>query len=162
MKLRWFLFFALIISSCHNSTSNDAVAQQRPFEATIKLEATADKYYKDDEYNQATAEYDTLISINPNMDLYYFRRGYSKSMTGDYIGAKDDYLKAINIKGMNEKKAFLNMGTLYRLFGMYDSALYFYDQSIKLDSNYIKAKRERDELDSFLRNSRAAKQDLRQ
>ena len=116
-----------------------------------------DKYYNDKQYLDAKKLYDTLIVIDSNKDKYYFRRGVCKTHIQDYIGAKNDYLKTINMKSENEKRAYLNMGTLYRFFGMYDSAMYYYNQSIKLDSNYAKAKEERDELNNLLKELKTAK-----
>ena len=121
------------------------------------LEDSADKYYTDKQYIGAIKLYDTLIIIDPNKDIYYFRRGVCKTHTEDYIGAKNDYLKTISLKSENEKRAYLNMGTLYRFFGIYDSAMYFYDQSLKLDSNYLKGKLERDELKSLLKKLKTQK-----
>ena len=60
-----------------------------------------------------------------------------------------------NTFSIKKKAAFLNIGTLYRGRGQYDSAIHFYDKAIETDSTYQKAKEEKEEvLKLMIRNKK--------
>ena len=103
-------------------------------------------FYKNDDYEKSLKCFDSLIFVNPVNGEYYFKRGYSKSMLLDDKGAINDYWLAIKYNYNKKSSAFLNIGTLYRASGLYDSALYFYDKSIEIDSTYKKAIEEKEEV----------------
>ena len=67
-------------------------------------------------------------------------------MISDSKDAINDYWLAIKYNYKNKSWAFLNIGTLYRGYGQYDSAIYFYDKAIEIDSTYKKAKEEKEEV----------------
>lgn len=115
------------------------------------MKQEADSLYKEKKYEEAETLYDTLILKDSLDGYYYFKRGFCKSMNLKITEAKEDYLKAIALNYIDKKKAFLNLGTLYRFQGNYDSAIYFYDESLKVDSNFTKAITEKNEVIKILK-----------
>ena len=117
------------------------------------IDIRANQYYWQNEYLLAKEAYDTLIFINSTKADYYFRRAYCKTMLlNDDKSAITDYYQAINYGYKNIKAAYVNIGTIYRSHHMYDSALFYYDKALDLDTNYDKAKIEKNEVLNLLKN----------
>ena len=141
--------FILLLFSCNDS------GKKGPFESrdTSVIAEKANYYFQQKEYFKAKLLYDTLILIDSSKGEYYFKRGYSKSMLlNDDNGAIVDYFKSINHNYQKKQSAYLNIGVLYTSKGSYDSALYFYDECLKLDSGNSKAIKGKEELDKILNN----------
>ena len=144
--MKYFIACCLIIltsiSSCkENNKKGDLILEES------EIAERANNYYQHDQYLKAKLSFDTLILINPLKSDYYFRRGYSKSMLlNDDKGTIEDYLKAIHYGYKNSKSAYLNIGTIYRSNENYDSAIFYYNKSLELDSNFDKALKEKDEV----------------
>ena len=136
-KILYWMFLILLFSCTSDrekTTPNEAEIFQR-----------ASHFYNKENFEKSLKCFDSLISINPLNGEYYFKRGYSKSMLLDDKGAVNDYKAAIKYNYNKKKFAFLNIGTLYRAYGQYDTAIYFYDKAIEIDSTYKKAKEEKEE-----------------
>ena len=139
-----FTLFTLILLSCKSLNDKQLMPDDK-----IKTvnennsDSLANKFYFKDDFYKAKVLYDTLISSNRANEDLFFRRGYCRYMTNDFEGARDDFLKAIKFNGFQKKKACLNLGVIYHFYGNYDTALYYCNQSLKIDSNYLGAKIEK-------------------
>lgn len=64
--------------------------------------------------------------------------------SGDYDEAKIDLMRTINLNYDNKATSYLNLGELNRVQGKFDSAVYYYDQCLRIDphnSNAAEAKK---------------------
>jgi len=90
------------------------------------------------DYDQAIAEYNQAIKIDPYTLEAYFNRGVIYEIQGDYDGALADYNQALQINP-NYAIAYSNRGNVYTKKGNYDQAIAEYNQAIKIDPNYAMA-----------------------
>ena len=86
------------------------------------------------EYDDAIADYDRVIAIDPNDASAYNNRGTAKVHKGDYEGAISDCDRAITIDP-NYAAAYNNRGTAKAHKGDHDSAIDDYDRAIAIDPN---------------------------
>jgi tetratricopeptide (TPR) repeat protein len=133
------LFLLISFFSCNNSSKRSNVSEAEIFQR-------ASLFYKNNDYENSLMCFDSLVLLNPTKGEYYYKRGYLKAMISDDKDAMNDYWLAIKFNYNNKSWAFLNIGTLYRAYGLYDSAIYFYDKAIEIDSTYKKAKEEKEEV----------------
>jgi tetratricopeptide (TPR) repeat protein len=123
------------------------------------LEEKANKLYESESYAEAKSLYDTLIAADRANGEYYFKRAYCKSMlSSDDPSVIADYLQAIKHNYSKKQSAYLNIGAEHRFRAVfrsttnqarkaeYDTALYFYNESLKVDPNNAKALREKQEV----------------
>jgi tetratricopeptide (TPR) repeat protein len=146
-SIEHFICFILLILLFSCNTSNNKTHSN---EAEIYQRASL--FYNNDDYEKSVKCFDSLIFINPLKGEYYFKRGYSKMALVDDKGAIDDFLKAVKYNYDKKAYVYLNIGTLYRSNGMYDSTLYYYDKAIEIDSTYKKAKEEKEEVLKIIRD----------
>lgn len=142
MKLFFIYTFMILFFSCgtQGRKGNPALIEN-------DLIKKANSYYQNDEFLLAKYFFDTLLLINPLNGEYYYKRAYCKYMLqNDNDGAISDNLNSIKCNYKNKKGAYLGIGTIYRIEGKYDSALYFYNKSLEIDSGYKKAKEEKAEI----------------
>ena len=85
-------------------------------------------------YDDAIADYDRAIALDPSYAMAYNNRGFAKLNKGDYDGAIDDCSRAIAIDP-NNAAAYNNRGTAKAHKGDYDSAIDDYDRAIAIDPN---------------------------
>lgn len=138
-----FTYFVLL--SC-NGICEKKIANREAIDTTT-LKERANYFYDAKEYLKAKLSYDTLITLDSMKAGYYFKRGYSKSMLlNDDEGAIADYLKSIQLNYSKKHSAYLNIGVLFRSKEKYDSALYYLNQCLKIDSANIKALQEKEEV----------------
>src|SRR5580765_4220853 len=134
MKYIYCLTIISFILSCKNQQREADLNEAKIYERTIK-------FYQQKNYPKAKDCFDTLISINPSNGEYYFKRGYSKSMIlNDDNGAIVDFLNSIKYNYINKKSAYLNIGAIYKTNMKFDSAIFFYNKSLEIDSSFEKAK----------------------
>lgn len=142
MKLVFIYTLIILFFSCDTQEKKDHPALNEN-----DLITKANSYYHNDEYLLAKYFFDTLLLINPLNGEYYYKRAYCKYMLqNDNYGAISDNLNSIKYNYKNKKGAYLGIGTIYRIEGKYDSALYFYNKSLEIDSGYQKAKAEKVEI----------------
>jgi tetratricopeptide (TPR) repeat protein len=100
-------------------------------------------------FEQAKADYNKAININPEYANAYNNRGNIKSKQADYKGAIKDYNRAIEL---NSKfvEAYCNRGIAKENLGDHSVALEDFNTAIELNSDYI---------DGYLRRG-MLKQDL--
>ena len=100
-------------------------------------------------FEQAKADYNKAIEINPEYANAYNNRGNMKTEQADYEGAIEDYNKAIELNSQFVE-AYCNRGIAKENLGNHHEALEDFDRAIELDSEYI---------DGYLRRG-MLKQDL--
>src|SRR2546421_7568742 len=100
-----FYFFIFIFSAI---SCKEAKNKMKPYEFNNKLILErANFYYDNNNYESAIYSLDSLILVDSlNGDLF-FKRGYSKSMMPDIIGACEDYKRAIRLDS-HRQSAYLN------------------------------------------------------
>ena len=140
MKLIHYFILILPFFSCQNLKK-----EKRSSLKEINLMQKADSNYQVENYSIAKKYFDTLLSINETSGEYYYKRAYCRYRLLD-SEAKSDFFRAIEYNYKNKKGAFLGIGTIYRIEGKYDSAIYYYDKSLEIDPNYQKAKMIKEEL----------------
>ena len=92
--------------------------------------AVAHSFLKQD--NQAIADYDRAIQLNPDYATAYNNRGLSYSNKGDEDRAIADYDRAIQLNP-DYATAYNNRGISYKNKGDYDRAIADYDRAIQLN-----------------------------
>lgn len=143
MLTQYKLFIVLIIAlspSCKNYEKNK---NQISDYSDLKMQANA--YYEREDYFNAKKYFDLLLSKDSINGEYYYKRAYCRYRLYD-SRAKLDYLKAIELNYKNKKGALLGIGTIFRIEGEYDSALFYYNKSLEIDSNYARGKMVKAEL----------------
>lgn len=94
----------------------------RDYDTAIRLNPTYELYYETraldsdifEDYEGAIQDYGRLISLNPDNGEYFFSRAEIKLLnTKDYLGAVDDFTKAINV-GFNVAES-LNLRGLAKI-----------------------------------------------
>jgi tetratricopeptide (TPR) repeat protein len=89
-------------------------------------------------YDQAIADYNKAIEINPRYINSYRNRGLIYRARGQYDRAIADYSKAIEIDpGFH--KAYNNRGNIYTIKGEYDRAIADYTKAIEINPRFDKA-----------------------
>lgn len=87
-------------------------------------------------FEQAKADYNKAIEINPEYGNAYNNRGNIQARQADYKGAIKDYNRAI---GLNSQfvEAYCNRGIAKENLGDHTKALEDFDRAIELNSEYI-------------------------
>ncbi len=120
----------LLATACHNKT------QDNPYQKAITKAGR-------ENYKKALQTIDNAIDADTaNGEGYYTRAFYVKEKMGDYMGAIEDYSKAITLfRGdtVNESKAYSNRGHAKYMLKDYKGALEDLDMAIRLnpDDPYI-------------------------
>ncbi|MDP2719405.1 MAG: tetratricopeptide repeat protein, partial [Dehalococcoidia bacterium] len=83
-------------------------------------------------YDEAIAEFDTAIKLDPEYFYAYSFRGFAYSKKGQYDLAIADYSKAIELDPKNAN-AYLNRAFAYYNNKQYDLAIADYNKAIELD-----------------------------
>ncbi|CAN5520169.1 hypothetical protein BH11BAC3_BH11BAC3_13610 [soil metagenome] len=123
----------------------------------------ANEFYENKNYALAIVYYDSLILMNSIKGGYYFKRAYCKTMlSSDDPTAVADYLKSIEVNYSKKQSAYLNIGVAYQFKALFrsstdqdkiiqlDSALYFYNQCLKIDPSNNKALQLKEEISNDL------------
>jgi tetratricopeptide (TPR) repeat protein len=159
MRVKIILALLFFLIACNNSIhkkeiDNDKVSGQLTGVDTKPLAERANLFYEESNYQKAIDCYDSLIALDSTKGGYYFKRGYCKSsLLNNPQGAIADYKKAIERNYSEKKTAYLNLGVEYWIvLRKPDSAIYFYNECLKLDPNNEKAKQQRAEAMEDLKN----------
>lgn len=84
------------------------------------------------QYKSALRDYNTLLMMNPNIEMGYYGRGIARMNTKDYAGAIQDFSNAFVINPVN-KEAIKNRGLAKALSNDYLGAIQDYDRLIEMD-----------------------------
>jgi tetratricopeptide (TPR) repeat protein len=157
----------ILLFSCNNS-SNQKNLKSVSLEDTLstpegKLALIANEFYESKHYALAILYYDSLISMDSLKGSYYFKRAYCKTkLSSDDPTAVTDYIKSIEMNYSKKESAYLNIGVAHQFKAVFrcstdqeriaqlDSALYFYNQCLKIDPSNNKAIQWKDEVNNDL------------
>lgn len=90
-------------------------------------------YYNKGEYDFAISTFDRALTISPNDDRIFQKRGDAYFYKGNYVQAKEDYSKAIIIN-MKSVDAYTGRGASHLRMNDYEAAVNDCSESIKLNS----------------------------
>jgi tetratricopeptide (TPR) repeat protein len=147
MRAIFLLILFISIIGCNNTTKQQSEKNNQQMVIDMKaLAKRANLFYEQNKYLQAITCYDSLISIDSTKGGYYYKRGYCKaSLLNDPRGAIYDYKKAIECNYSEKNIAYLDLGVMYWIvLHRPDSAIYYYDECLKLDPTNKKAKIEKE------------------
>ena len=82
--------------------------------------------------DQATADIDRAISLDPNNAVAYLGRGMAKRMTGKFQDAITDFDRSISLNP-KESSAFTERGQAYMSLNQIDKAVVDFDQALVLN-----------------------------
>jgi tetratricopeptide (TPR) repeat protein len=99
--------------------------------------AAQEKSQKGD-YQNAIADYNRALALNPQFDEIYFRRGIARSLTKDWQGAEADYTRAIEVKPQHAE-AYLHRGSTRNLLANWQGAKSDFDLVVTLEPNLSSA-----------------------
>lgn len=89
-------------------------------------------YWKTGQYDQAIAEYNKALEINPRLDLAYYGRGIAYGSKAEYDRAISDFTKAVEIDP-RFALAYSLRGSAYWKTGQYDQAIADYTKALEID-----------------------------
>jgi tetratricopeptide (TPR) repeat protein len=98
----------------------------------------ANAYYELAQYQQAIADYDQAIDLNPAYAKAYNNRANAYYELAQYQQAIADYDQAIDLNP-SYAEAYNNRGNAYADLGQYEQAIESYTQAIDLKSDYANA-----------------------
>ena len=90
-------------------------------------------------YDDAIADYDKAIALNPNHAYAYNNRAVAYGIKGDLDRAIADLDKAIALNP-NDATAYTIRGNAYYVKGDYDRAIADYRKALEIDPSYSNAK----------------------
>jgi tetratricopeptide (TPR) repeat protein len=85
--------------------------------------------------DEAIADYNQAIQLDPRFVMAYHRRGHAYNEKGDKDRAIADYTQALRLDP-NYKAAYIGRGNAYNGKGDHDRAMADYNQALRLDPNY--------------------------
>ena len=97
----------------------------------------ANNYVRNGQIDQAIAEYDAVIEMQPNDSGVYYNRAYAYFTKDDYGKAIDDFTKSISI--MPHASAYYGRGVAYWKNKNPELAIADYNKAIEIDPNYANA-----------------------
>jgi tetratricopeptide (TPR) repeat protein len=134
---------------------NEIAAQPAVTTEQLSAEASferANRAYESKDYDQAIADYDAAIRLNPQYTAAYFNRGTARRVKNDLTGAIADYDTAIRLDPQYAP-TYNNRGFARQTKGDLDGAIADYDAAIRLNPQYTAAY-------IFRGSAREAKRDL--
>jgi tetratricopeptide (TPR) repeat protein len=87
---------------------------------------------------EALAEYERLLTVNPNYAIAYNTLGYASAARGDFAKA-EDYLKRYRYLAPDQANPFDSLGELYVLVGRYDEAEDVLKKAIAIKGDFFPA-----------------------
>ncbi len=117
---------------------SDKLTEEKPatFSDIQNHQNAGDKYYEQEKYNQAIAEYSQVIAIEPNYAHAYHGRGKAYYKKEDFSKAIYNYGQAILLK-YDYAMAYNNRGNAYYQTGETELAIADYEQVLFLDNDAI-------------------------
>jgi tetratricopeptide (TPR) repeat protein len=99
---------------------------------------TAQEKSQKGDYQNAIADYNRALALNPQFGEIYFRRGIARSLTKDWQGAEADYTRAIELKPQHAE-AYLHRGGARNLLANWQGAKSDFDVTIALEPKLASA-----------------------
>jgi len=87
---------------------------------------------------EALAEYERLLTVNPNYAIAYNTLGYASASRGDFAKA-EDYLKRYRYLAPDQANPLDSLGELYALIGRYDEAEDVLRKAIAIKGDFFPA-----------------------
>ena len=91
-------------------------------------------FYALDDFKQALKAYDNAIELDDNKALWFVSRGSAKLGLDDRVGAKQDYLKAIELRD-ELADAYIGLSNLYLIEEDFQKAFKYADLAVEEQSN---------------------------
>ena len=111
------------------------------------------------QHNEAIKDYDTVIRLNPNDALAYYKRGWAKAKLGQHNEAIKDYDAAVRLKS-DYAPAYHNRGWAKAGLGQHNEAVKDYDAVIRLKPDHALAYYNRALTLKALLQTEASRQDF--
>ena len=89
---------------------------------------------------EALAEYERLLTVNPNYAYAYNMLGYAAAARGDFAKA-EDYLKRYRYLAPDQANPLDSLGELYALVGRYDEAEDVLKKALAIKGDFFPALR---------------------
>ncbi len=99
---------------------------------------TAQEKSQKGDYQNAIADYNRALALNPQFEEIYFRRGIARSLTKDWQGAEADYTRAIEFNPQHAE-AYLHRGGTRNLLANWQGAKSDFDVAIALEPKLTSA-----------------------
>jgi tetratricopeptide (TPR) repeat protein len=87
---------------------------------------------------EALAEYERLLSVNPNYAIAYNTLGYASAARGDFAKA-EDYLKRYRYLAPDQANPLDSLGEFYALTGRYDEAEDVLEKALAIKGDFFPA-----------------------
>ena len=97
-----------------------------------------EKFYKDEDYTKAIAEYSRAVSLKSDYADAYVSRGNARRKTGDLNRAIEDYNRALSLKS-SYAEVYNYRGFAYAKKGDLNRAIADYTQAIRYKADYADA-----------------------
>ncbi len=156
------ILFSMTHSRCQDWKSSETlwsdVIGKFPGKIPTAYANRASFYRKAGEWEKAITDYDVAIRLDPKNAVSIMNRGNLYFDKGKYDTAYNDYQKAMRRKGLGNdlNKLYANLGAIYGIRKNNDSALYYLDQSIRIDSTFPNAYLNRGLIHEAMRENRKA------
>ena len=103
-----------------------------------KLTQKGNEEYRRLEYDLALTFYNKAVKYYPEYSEARFRSALIKNKLSDYEGAKNILLENI-FYDKSHLQSYKLLGDMYNKLGNLDSAIYYYESAVEINSNYDKA-----------------------
>ena len=99
---------------------------------------SGNRHFQQGKYEEAIADYNEAIRINPESAEAYYNRGTTKDMLGRHEEAIEDYKEASRVNPQFAQ-AYYNRGNAKDALGRHEEAIEDYDEAIRINSQYAQA-----------------------
>lgn len=99
------------------------------------FELKASSLLKRGKPDEAIAEYERLLEVNPNYAVAYNQVGYHWMQRGDY-GKAEDYLKRYRFLAPDQANPYDSLGELYANTGRYEEAIAVLNEALKIKPDF--------------------------
>lgn len=122
----------------------------------------ADSFQKDKDYTRAAEYYTQVLSLNPNYQDAYFKRGLTYIYMKKYDLAVADYNKLLELNPTYYTSAYNNRGVAYKNLKEYDKAVADFTRALEMDSTNKHATKNRGDCYREQKNYSQALEDYTQ
>ena len=162
-----YLFLLFSIVSCNNSQDEEIFKNISVEDSVNKSDEisvmTANMYFDEEMYKLAIPYYDSLIIRYPQKGSFYYKRACSKrEVDHNDPSIISDFFKSIELNYSKKEFAFYGIGVTHHFNGLFrsstekqmiaefDSALYYYNECLKIDPKLKEAIKSKEEVSNNL------------